>query len=179
MTTDPRKCAVRSRQADLSTILGYDVSRWGRFADVDESACHDPVRSGAGIRVPDRGAPFENDGGIGSDLLNTVKRVMTGPGSRALSVKVAAGRRPRVDQALFLRARERVDARSRHVSDEEPLDARRVILERQGGLSERIVAGMTRDGGRFDTLDLLCVLPGPGRTAKAATPTAGSATRSG
>lgn len=44
-----------------------------------------------------------------------------------------------VDQALFLRAREIVDARSRHFSDEDLLDALRTILKRQGMLSGLII----------------------------------------
>ena len=44
-----------------------------------------------------------------------------------------------VDQALFLRAREIVDARSRHFSDEELLEALRTILNRQGMLSGLII----------------------------------------
>jgi DNA invertase Pin-like site-specific DNA recombinase len=44
-----------------------------------------------------------------------------------------------VDKALFLRAREIVDARSRHFSDEELLDALRAILKRQGMLSGLII----------------------------------------
>ena len=44
-----------------------------------------------------------------------------------------------VDKALFLRAREIVDARSRHFTDEELLDALRSILKRQGTLSGLII----------------------------------------
>ncbi|WP_274534275.1 recombinase family protein [Rhizobium sp. Root482] len=44
-----------------------------------------------------------------------------------------------VDQALFLRAREIVDARSRHFTDEELLDALRAILMQQGTLSGLII----------------------------------------
>jgi len=44
-----------------------------------------------------------------------------------------------VDEALFLRAREIVDARSRRFSDEELLDALRAILKRQGMLSGLII----------------------------------------
>ena len=44
-----------------------------------------------------------------------------------------------VDQALFLRTREIVDARSRHFSDEELLEALRIILNRQGMLSGLII----------------------------------------
>ena len=44
-----------------------------------------------------------------------------------------------VDKALFLCAREIVDARSRHFTDEELLNALRAILERQGTLSGLII----------------------------------------
>jgi hypothetical protein len=44
-----------------------------------------------------------------------------------------------VDQALFLRAREIVDARSHHFSDEDLLDALRTILKRQGILLGLII----------------------------------------
>ncbi|WP_444462018.1 recombinase family protein [Rhodobacter capsulatus] len=44
-----------------------------------------------------------------------------------------------VDRALFVRAREIVDARSRHFTDEELLAALRSILERQGMLSALII----------------------------------------
>ncbi len=44
-----------------------------------------------------------------------------------------------VDKALFLRAREIVDARSRQFSDEELLDALRTVLKRQGTLSGLII----------------------------------------
>jgi hypothetical protein len=44
-----------------------------------------------------------------------------------------------VNQALFLRAREIVDARSRHFTDDELLAALRSILERQGVLSALII----------------------------------------
>ena len=32
---------VRSRRADYSVVLVYDVSRWGRFPDADESAYYE------------------------------------------------------------------------------------------------------------------------------------------
>ena len=44
-----------------------------------------------------------------------------------------------VDTALFSRAREIVDARSRHLTDDELLDALRAILEHQGCLSGLII----------------------------------------
>ncbi len=82
---------VRSGQANFTAILAYDVSRWGRFQDADESAYYEYLCSRAGIRVHYCAEQFENDGSIGSNLLKTVKRVMAGEYSRELSVKVFAG----------------------------------------------------------------------------------------
>lgn len=82
---------VQSGRAEFSTILVYDVSRWGRFQDADEGAYHEHICSHAGIPVHYCGEQLENDGSIGSNLLKTVKRVMVGEYSRELSVKVFAG----------------------------------------------------------------------------------------
>lgn len=82
---------VNSRHADFTSILVYDVSRWGRFQDADEGAYHEHVCSRAGIRVHYCAEQFDNDGSIGSNLLKTVKRVMAGEYSRDLSVRVFAG----------------------------------------------------------------------------------------
>lgn len=82
---------VSSGGADFSAILVYDVSRWGRYQDTDESAYHEHVCSRAGIRVHYCAEQFENDGSISSNLLKSVKRIMAGEDSRQLSVKVFAG----------------------------------------------------------------------------------------
>jgi DNA invertase Pin-like site-specific DNA recombinase len=82
---------VQSGTADFRAILVYDVSRWGRFQDADESAYYEHLCSRAGILVHYCGEQFDNDGSIGSILLKSVKRVMAGEYSRELSVKVFAG----------------------------------------------------------------------------------------
>lgn len=76
---------------DFSSLLVYDVSRWGRFQDVDESAYYEYILKRADISVHYCAEQFENDGSIGSTLLKTVKRTMAGEYSRELSVKVFAG----------------------------------------------------------------------------------------
>jgi DNA invertase Pin-like site-specific DNA recombinase len=38
-------------RADFSNILVYDVSRWGRFQDIDESAHYEFLCKRAGIRA--------------------------------------------------------------------------------------------------------------------------------
>src|SRR5438094_71246 len=42
---------VESRLADFRVILVYDVSRWGRFQDTDESAYYEYVCRRANIKV--------------------------------------------------------------------------------------------------------------------------------
>ncbi len=82
---------VESGTAEFETILVYDVSRWGRFQDADESAYYEYVCKRAGVSVHYCAETFENDGSVSSILLKTIKRSMAGEYSRELSVKVFAG----------------------------------------------------------------------------------------
>lgn len=82
---------VESGQAGYSVVLVYDVSRWGRFQDADESAYYEYVCKRASVRVHYCAEQFENDGSLPSSLLKTMKRTMAGEYSRELSVKVFAG----------------------------------------------------------------------------------------
>ena len=82
---------VESGAADFGTILVYDVSRWGRFQDTDESAYYEYACKRAHVRVHYCAEPFENDGSLYSTLVKTLKRSMAGEYSRELSVKVFAG----------------------------------------------------------------------------------------
>ena len=82
---------VVSGKATFRAILAYDVSRWGRFQDADESAHYEYTCRKAGIEVQYCAEQFKNDGSIGSTLIKTVKRSMAGEYSRELSVKVFAG----------------------------------------------------------------------------------------
>ena len=82
---------VREGTADFSTILVYDVSRWGRFQDADESAFYEYTCKRAGITVQYCAEQFANDGTVGSTIIKTVKRAMAGEYSRELSAKVFKG----------------------------------------------------------------------------------------
>ena len=53
---------AESGHADFSAVLIYDVSRWGRFQDVDESAYHEYVCRRAGVNVHYCAEQFQNDG---------------------------------------------------------------------------------------------------------------------
>lgn len=82
---------VQRGAADFSAILVYDVSRWGRFQDADESAYYEFVCRRAGIEVHYCAEQFENDGGPTSTIIKSVKRAMAGEYSRELSSKVFKG----------------------------------------------------------------------------------------
>lgn len=82
---------VESGQADFNVILVYDVSRWGRFQDADESAYYEYICRRAGIQVAYCAEQFENDGSPVSTIVKGVKRAMAGEYSRELSAKVFAG----------------------------------------------------------------------------------------
>ncbi|MDZ7889390.1 MAG: recombinase family protein [Pseudomonas sp.] len=82
---------VESGQAKFSTILVYDVSRWGRFQDPDVSASYEVRCRQAGVSVQYCAEQFTNDGSPVSNIIKSVKRMMAGEYSRELSVKVFAG----------------------------------------------------------------------------------------
>jgi len=82
---------VESDAAGYSCVLVYDVSRWGRFQDPDESASYEIRCKHAGIPVHYCAEQFENDGSPVSSIIKSVKRTMAGEYSRELSVKTHAG----------------------------------------------------------------------------------------
>lgn len=82
---------VENRQTDFGHLLVYDVSRWGRFQDVDESAHYEFMCKRAGIKIAYCAEQFDNDGTMLASIVKNIKRVMAAEYSRELSVKVYAG----------------------------------------------------------------------------------------
>jgi DNA invertase Pin-like site-specific DNA recombinase len=82
---------VQHGRADFSCILVYDVSRWGRFQDVDESAYYEFICRRAGKNIHYCADEFENDGSLASIVLKNIKRVAAADFSRQLSKKVFLG----------------------------------------------------------------------------------------
>jgi DNA invertase Pin-like site-specific DNA recombinase len=82
---------VESGSANFKMILVYDVSRWGRFQDADESAYYEYRCRRSGIQVTYCAEQFENDGSPVSTIVKGVKRAMAGEYSRELSAKVFTG----------------------------------------------------------------------------------------
>lgn len=81
---------VSSGDADFSTILVYDVSRWGRFQDADESAYYEFICRRAGINVVYCAELFADDESPMAAILKSLKRLMASEYSRELSAKVFA-----------------------------------------------------------------------------------------
>jgi DNA invertase Pin-like site-specific DNA recombinase len=84
---------VISGHAQYKAILVYDVSRWGRFQDVDEAAHYEFLCKSAGIPVRYCAEQFHNDGSLASSMMKALKRTMAAEYSRELGIKVSAGQR--------------------------------------------------------------------------------------
>lgn len=82
---------VQQGNAPFKAILVYDVSRWGRFQDADESAYYEYICKRTGIQVIYCAEQFANDGSMSGTVMKSLKRVMAGEYSRELSTKVFMG----------------------------------------------------------------------------------------
>lgn len=82
---------VQSGRANFKAILVYDISRWGRFQNPDESAHYEYLCTVAGIRVLFCAEAFDNDGSPLATIVKSVKRSMAAEFSRELSAKVFVG----------------------------------------------------------------------------------------
>lgn len=78
---------VQSTNVDYQMIIVYDVSRWGRFQDVDEAAYHEHTCRRAGIKVVYSEEQFSDDGTPLGALMKSIKRTMAAEYSRELSAK--------------------------------------------------------------------------------------------
>lgn len=84
---------VVSGRATYKAILVYDISRWGRFQDIDEAGHYEFLCKQAGIPVHYCAEMFANDGTMSSSILKALKRTMAGEYSRELGVKVFEGKK--------------------------------------------------------------------------------------
>jgi DNA invertase Pin-like site-specific DNA recombinase len=84
---------VVSGTSSYRVILVYDVSRWGRFQDTDESAHYEFLCKSAGVPVHYCAETFANDGTLPSLIMKALKRTMAGEYSRDLGVRVFAGQK--------------------------------------------------------------------------------------
>jgi DNA invertase Pin-like site-specific DNA recombinase len=76
---------------EFKAVLVYDVSRWGRFQDTDESAHYEFLCRSAGVPVHYCAEPSRNSTSSPAIVMKTLKRVMAAEYSRELSQRM---RRP-------------------------------------------------------------------------------------
>jgi DNA invertase Pin-like site-specific DNA recombinase len=81
---------VTSGPVHFGHLLVYDVSRWGRFQDIDECAHYEFLCRQAGVKVEYCAEGFKNDFSMASTLGKYVKRVGAAQFSLDLSASVHA-----------------------------------------------------------------------------------------
>jgi len=135
---------VEAGAVEFDMVLVYDVSRWGRFQDADESAYYEYVCRRAGIQVIYCAEQFENDGSPVSTIVKGVKRAMAGEYSRELSMKVFAGQ----SRLIELGYRQGGPA---------GYGLRRVLIDQSGSVK----AGLSRGEHKSLQTDRVILMPGP------------------
>ena len=135
---------VESGVADFQVILVYDISRWGRFQDADESAYYEYICRRAGIEVAYCAEQFENNGTPTSTIIKSVKRAMAGEYSRELSAKVFAG------QCRLIELGFRQGGPAGY-------GFRRVLIDQQGSIKSELARGEHKS---LQT-DRVILVPGP------------------
>lgn len=109
---------VVSGAAKFKAILVYDVSRWGRFQDTDESAHYEFVCRRAGIPVHYCAETFANDGSLSNSIMKALKRVMAGEYSRELSARVVRAKKVGMECGFRVGGRAGYGLRRMLVSDD-------------------------------------------------------------
>ena len=80
-------------QSEFSVVLVYDVSRWGRFQDIDKGGHYEYICRKAGIPVLYCGEQFAADDSIGSNVHKNIMRMLASLHSKLLSQKVFIGQK--------------------------------------------------------------------------------------
>ncbi len=140
---------VISGQAEYEMILVYDISRWGRFQDNDESAHYEFLCRKAGKKIIYCAEIFLNDGTPAANIIKGLKRAMAGEYSRELSEKVFRG------QSTLAKL-------GWHVGAPSPYGLRRMMVDKDGTKKE------TMEHGQRKSLqsDKVILVPGPDKEIK-------------
>lgn len=135
---------VQEGRADFKVILVYDVSRWGRFQDIDESGYYEYLCRMNNIRVEYCGESFRNDIDPLSAIIKSIKRTMAAEYSREHSARV-------------LRSIIEVAHKGFFTGGNPPYGYRRMIVT-----LDRIPKGILNVGERrFIKNDRMVLVPGP------------------
>jgi DNA invertase Pin-like site-specific DNA recombinase len=141
---------VMNRRASFHVILIYDVSRWGRFQDTDESAHYEYLCRKAGTRIEYCAEPFANDAGPLTSIYKSIKRAMAAEYSREQSIRVH-------------RAMSQAAARGYFTGGSPGLGFSRLLVGADGKAK-----GILKPGERRDIRgDHMVLVPGPRREVEA------------
>jgi DNA invertase Pin-like site-specific DNA recombinase len=135
---------VVSNARRFRAVLVYDVSRWGRFQDIDEAAHYEFLCTRAGVPVHYCAEQFINDGSIPSSILKSLKRTMAAEYSRELGTKVYAGQARLVRNGFWMGA-------------SPGYGLRRMMLSSEGEQKGKLRIG---DHKSF-SMDRIVLVPGP------------------
>jgi len=125
-------------------VLVYDVSRWGRFQDLDQGAHYEFLCRRAGLAVEYCVEPFDNDGTPQAVLIKQVKRSMAAEYSRQLSERIGAAKR-------------RAAARGFVQSGRAPFGMVRQVVDAAGRPRALLARGERRADGPYR----ITLVPGP------------------
>lgn len=135
---------VKAGDCGFEFILTYDISRWGRFQDADESAYYEHLCTHSGVRVIYCAEAFDTYEGPISFVMKSLKRTFAAEYSRDLSQRVSD-------------ARWRLAKAGLHTGSYAPCGLRRVVISRDSH-----VIGTVEDGYiRREPGDRIVVRPGP------------------
>lgn len=130
--------------AAYKAILVYDVSRWGRFQDVDEAAHYEFLCRNAGIPVHYCAEQFANDGTLPASILKALKRTMAAEFSRELGVKVCEGKKRLTRLGFWM-------------GGSPGYGLRRMLMSADGERKQELVSGEYKSL----TTDRIILVPGP------------------
>jgi DNA invertase Pin-like site-specific DNA recombinase len=93
---------VQEPDCPFDVLLVLDVSRWGRFQNIDESAHYEFVCWAGGVNVIYCAEPFENDGSPMSAIVKSIRRVMAHEYLQDLARRVTAGKLNKARKGLIV-----------------------------------------------------------------------------
>jgi DNA invertase Pin-like site-specific DNA recombinase len=130
---------IASGAAEYAAVLVFDVTRWGRFQDGDESAHYEFVCKALGVPVHYCSESFNNDQELPTFILKSLKRAIAAEYSRELSVKCFLGQRRLAEKGFRVGAQSGYGVRRMAISADKLRTQLLADGERKSISSDRIV----------------------------------------
>jgi DNA invertase Pin-like site-specific DNA recombinase len=141
--------AVLEGGVSFRAVIVYDVSRWGRFQDLDEAAHYEFLCRQAGIPIYYAAEQFVADNTFPSHIMKALKRTMAAEFSRELSARVYAAKK-RLAQLGF------------HEGGEPGYGLRRMMVSGDRSPKQQLNTGERKSL----TTDRIVLVPGPAEEVK-------------